>query len=61
MTDLIRSGSLTQFPDVARSVGLDPKKMMQQARLPLACLERPDRGFRLPTAARNVGCGFRRP
>ena len=52
MTDLIRSGSLTHFPEVARSVGLDPKKMMQQARLPLACLERPD--------VRIAVSGFRR-
>ena len=42
MTDLIRSAGLSYYPDVARSVGLDPKQMMRKARLPLACLDRPD-------------------
>jgi AraC-like DNA-binding protein len=42
MTDLIRSAGLTYYPEVARSVGLDPKQMMRKVRLPLACLEKPD-------------------
>ena len=42
MTDLIRSASLTHYPEIARSVGIDPKAMLKQARLPLHCLERPD-------------------
>ena len=42
MTDLIRSAGLAYYPDVARSVGLDPRLMMRKVRLPLACLEQPD-------------------
>src|SRR5260221_13881262 len=42
MADLIRSASLTHYPELARSVGIDPKAMLKQARLPLHCLERPD-------------------
>jgi AraC-like DNA-binding protein len=42
MTDLIRSASLTHYPEVARSMGIDPKAMLKQARLPPHCPERPD-------------------
>ncbi|KYK45496.1 transcriptional regulator [Bradyrhizobium liaoningense] len=42
MTDLIRSSSLSYYPEVARSVGLDPRQMMRKARLPPACLDKPD-------------------
>jgi len=42
MSVLIRSATLTHYPEVARSVGLDPEAMLRQARLPLASLERPD-------------------
>ncbi|MBR0958200.1 AraC family transcriptional regulator [Bradyrhizobium japonicum] len=42
MTDLIRSSSLSYYPDVARSVGLDPRQMMRKARLPPTCLDKPD-------------------
>src|SRR5258708_33467479 len=42
MGDLIRSASLTHYPELARSVGIDPKAMLKQARLPRHCLERPD-------------------
>ncbi len=42
MTDLIRSSSLSCYPEVARSVGLDPRQMMRKARLPPACLDKPD-------------------
>jgi AraC-like DNA-binding protein len=42
MTDLIRSAVLSYYPEVARSVGLDPKQMMRKVKLPLACLDQPD-------------------
>ncbi len=42
MTDLIRSAGLSYYPEVARSLGLDPKQMMRKVRLPLACLDKPD-------------------
>lgn len=42
MIDLIRSAGLSYYPDVARSVGLDPKQMMRKVRLPLAVLDKPD-------------------
>ncbi|MDN5000026.1 AraC family transcriptional regulator [Bradyrhizobium sp. GCM10027634] len=42
MTDLIRSAGLSYYPEVARSVGLDPKQMMRKTRLPLAVLDEPD-------------------
>ena len=42
MADLIRSASLTYYPEVARSVGLDPIAMLRRARLPVACLDSPD-------------------
>lgn len=42
MTDLIRSAGLSCYPEVARSLGLDPNQMMRKVRLPLACLEKPD-------------------
>jgi AraC-like DNA-binding protein len=42
MTDLIRSASLTHYAEIARSVGIDPRAMLKQARLPLHCLDTPD-------------------
>ena len=42
MTILIRSATLTHYPEVARSAGLDPRAMLRKVRLPLECLERPD-------------------
>jgi AraC-like DNA-binding protein len=42
MSDLIRSATLTHYPEVARSVGIDPRAMMRKVRLPLESLERPD-------------------
>ena len=42
MTDLIRSASLTHYAEIARSVGIDPRAMLKQARLPMYCLETPD-------------------
>lgn len=38
MTDLIRSACLTHYPELARSVGLDPETMLRRVRLPLGCL-----------------------
>ncbi len=38
MTDLIRSACLTHYPELARSVGLDPLAMLRKVRLPLGCL-----------------------
>ena len=38
MTDLIRSACLTHYAETARSVGLEPTKMLRKVRLPLACL-----------------------
>lgn len=42
MSSLIRSASLTNYADVARSVGLDASRMLDKARLPRSCLENPD-------------------
>ena len=38
MTDLIRSACLTHYAEIARSVGLEPTKMLRKVKLPLACL-----------------------
>jgi AraC-like DNA-binding protein len=46
MSDLIRSATLTHYPQVAQSVGIDPRAMMRKVRLPLESLERPD--LRIP-------------
>jgi AraC-like DNA-binding protein len=42
MSDLIRSATLTHYPEIARSVGIDPLAMMRKVRLPRETLERPD-------------------
>jgi AraC-like DNA-binding protein len=42
MSDLIRSATLTHYPEIAQSVGIDPKAIMRRVRLPLETLERPD-------------------
>jgi AraC-like DNA-binding protein len=42
MSDLIRSATLTHYPEVAQSVGIDPRAMLRKVRLPLEALERPD-------------------
>ncbi len=39
MDTLIRSGSLTNYADVARVVGLDPRRMLLECGLPPRCLE----------------------
>ncbi|MDI9847309.1 AraC family transcriptional regulator [Rhodoblastus sp. 17X3] len=51
MTDLIRSGCLTHFADVARSVGIDPALMLRNAGLPPTSLQAPD----IKIAAGGVG------
>jgi hypothetical protein len=38
----IRSASLVDYPEIARSVGLDPDKMLKEAGLPRSCLRNPD-------------------
>jgi AraC-like DNA-binding protein len=42
MTHLIRSACLTHYADVARSVGIEPTKMLRKVRLPLASLNDPN-------------------
>ena len=50
MADLIRSACLTHYAEVARSLGLEPLKMLRQARLPLTCLDQQN----MPIAVRGV-------
>jgi Arabinose-binding domain of AraC transcription regulator, N-term len=38
----IRSASLVDYPEVARSSGLDPYKMLERVGLPRSCLRNPD-------------------
>jgi len=42
MIDLIRSSCLTNYAEVARSVGIEPAKMLRKFRLPPACLDDQD-------------------
>ena len=42
MTDLIRSACLTSYPEVARSVGLEPIRMLREAGVDRRCLDDPD-------------------
>jgi AraC-like DNA-binding protein len=42
----IRSGSLTNFDEVARKSGLDPARLMREVGLPLRCLREPE--LRIP-------------
>jgi AraC-like DNA-binding protein len=42
MTRFIRSGSLTNFPEVARQVGLEPERLLREFGLPRGCLAEPD-------------------
>lgn len=46
MTYLIRSATLTNYPEIARAAGLDPGKMLLKAKLSPSCLDRPD--MRIP-------------
>ena len=52
MSVLIRSATLTHYPEVARAVGLDPQAMLRKVRLPLASLERPDLRIAVATVRR---------
>ena len=47
MADLIRAACLTHYADVARSVGIDPAKMLKSVGLPARGLTDPD--IRIPT------------
>lgn len=47
MTDLIRAACLTHYSDVARSVGIDPLKMLRDVGLPPRSLTDPD--IRIPS------------
>jgi AraC-like DNA-binding protein len=38
----IRSASLVDYPEIARSVGLDPSKMLERVGLPRSCPRNPD-------------------
>lgn len=49
MTDLIRSATLMHYAETARSVGLDPTKMLRKVRLPLACLD--DQNMRIAVSS----------
>ena len=42
MTRFIRSGSLTNVPEVARGAGLDPDRLLREFGLPPGCLAEPD-------------------
>ena len=42
MTHFIRSGSLTNFAEVARQAGLDPDRLLREFGLPRGCLAEPD-------------------
>ena len=42
MSGVIRSASLTNYAEVARSAGLDPLRMVREFRLPARCLDEPD-------------------
>lgn len=49
MTDLIRSACLSSYPEVARSLGLEPLKMLAAAGIDRRCLDDPD--IKMPTGA----------
>jgi AraC-like DNA-binding protein len=49
MPNLVRSASLTDYFEVARSVGLDPTRMLACVGLSRRCLQNPD--FKVPEAA----------
>ena len=42
MPYMLRAAALTNYANVARSVGLDPNKLLDDARLPRSCLRNPD-------------------
>ena len=49
MTDLIRSASLTSYPELARSLGLNPLRVLAQCGIDRRCLDDPD--IKLPAGA----------
>ena len=49
MTDLIRSACLTSFPEIARSMGLDPLRLLETAGIDRRCLDDPE--MRMPSGA----------
>ncbi len=51
MAHVIRSACLTDYLEVARSVGLEPYRMLSAVGLPRACLRNPD--VKIPLAAVN--------
>lgn len=42
MTDFIRSACLTSYPELARSLGLDPLRLLKEAGIDRRCLDDPD-------------------
>lgn len=54
MTDLIRSACLTHYAEVARSVGIDPGRMLRSVNLPLACLSQQDMRIAVSSVRRLV-------
>jgi AraC-like DNA-binding protein len=49
MTDLIRSACLTSYPEIARSLGLDPVRLLDACGIDRRCLDNPD--IKLPAGA----------
>src|SRR5262249_23137214 len=49
MTVLVRAATLSNYADVARQLGLDPRRMLRQQRIDPVALDHPD--MRLPVAA----------
>jgi AraC-like DNA-binding protein len=49
MTDLIRSACLTSYPEIARSLGLDPLRLLDACGINRRCLDDPD--IKLPAGA----------
>jgi AraC-like DNA-binding protein len=49
MTDLIRSACLTSYPELARSLGLEPLRMLDACGIDRRCLDNPD--IKLPAGA----------
>ena len=49
MTDLIRSACLTSYPELARSLGLDPLRQLDASGIDRRCLDDPD--IKLPAGA----------
>jgi AraC-like DNA-binding protein len=52
MAQLVRAACLTHYVEVAHAAGLDPKSMLRKARLPLACLDQPNRRIAVSSVRR---------